>query len=402
MSKKIAFIRRGRVPLVSEKIAAELQKKFPQYEVETFDITAIIKSKKSLFIANAFHTIKEYGPKVLLGKAKFRNYFFRTTYLFKQIKALMAQRLNRTDYKFSFQMQSLFDASIQGLPHVIYTDHTALANLDYPGFDKRSFYSDDWLKLEQTIYRNATLIFTRSNNITHSVVEKYNCPAYKVICVYAGSNATITDHDERDYTNKNILFVGLDWERKGGPQLAEAFKTVLQRHPDAQLTIVGCSPTIDLPNCNIMGAVPLEEVSSFYQKAAIFCLPTKLEPFGIVFIEAMSYKLPVVATNIGAIPDFIMNNQNGYLVEPNNVQQLATALIDLLDNPKKCQAFGERSYEVVTEKYTWENTGALIEENIDWMLEKLKMKSVTFSSNSPELKALRATYHATKANDLSK
>lgn len=392
MTKKIAFIRRGRVPLVSEKIAAELQEKFPRYEVETIDITDVIKSRKSLLIANALQTVKEYGPKVLLSKAQFRNYFFRTTYLFKQIKTLMAEQLSRANYKFSFQMQSLFDASLAGLPHVIYTDHTALANLDYPGFDKRSFYSDEWLKLEQTIYKNATMVFTRSNNITRSVIEKYNCSPSKVVCVYAGSNATITDHDKRDYTNKNILFVGLDWERKGGPELVEAFKTVLQHHPDAQLTIVGCSPTVDVPNCNIVGPVPLEQVSSFYKNAAIFCLPTKLEPFGIVFIEAMSYKLPVVATNIGAIPDFVINDQNGYLIPPDNVQQLATSLIDLLDNPQKGQAFGERGYRVATEKYTWANTGDLIEENIDWMLEKLKMKSVTFTHDSYPLQALRLAH----------
>lgn len=51
-------------------------------------------------------------------------------------------------------------------------------------------------------------------------------------------------------------------------------------------------------------------------------------------------------------------------------------------------------YQVATEKYTWANTGDLMEENIDWMLEKLKMKSVTFTRSSPELKALRLAYKA--------
>jgi len=374
MSPKIAFIRRGRVPLVSEKIAHELQQQFPDYELDTIDITDLIKSKKTLLIANALHTIKEYGPSVLLSKSRFRNYFFRTTYLFKQIKALMAKRLNPDDYKFSFQMQSLFDASVTGLPHFIYTDHTALANLDYPDFNKRSFYSNAWLNLELTIYQNASLVFTRSHNITRSVVEKYYCPSNKVVCVYAGSNAHITNPGERDYSQKNILFVGLDWERKGGPELVEAFKTVLQSHPDAQLTIVGCSPTIDVPNCNVVGSVPLEQVASYYKNATLFCLPTKLEPFGVVFIEAMSYKLPVIATNVGAIPDFVIDDQNGYLVQPNNVTQLATALTALLDNPQKCQAFGEMGYRIATEKYTWTNTGNLMEQNIVQVLDKFKVK----------------------------
>ena len=85
----------------------------------------------------------------------------------------------------------------------------------------------------------------------------------------------------------------------------------------------------------------IEEVKKYFNQAAVFCMPTNIEPFGIVFIEAMSMKLPVIGTSIGAIPDFIKNGVNGYMVEPGNSEKLADHLIELLGDPSKCKNFGE-------------------------------------------------------------
>jgi glycosyltransferase involved in cell wall biosynthesis len=139
---------------------------------------------------------------------------------------------------------------------------------------------------------------------------------------------------------------------------------VLQVHPDARLTIVGCTPQVDLPNCQVVGRVPVAEVSQYYRQASIFCLPTRLEPFGIVFIEALNHKLPVVATDVGAIPDFVTSGHNGYLVKPDQVEPLAQALIDLVGDPDKCRLFGERGYRIAMDRYTWDSVGARMKEAI--------------------------------------
>jgi glycosyltransferase involved in cell wall biosynthesis len=207
-----------------------------------------------------------------------------------------------------------------------------------------------------------------SNNISESIVNQYGVGRERVECVYCGSNvgevaeASLT-HDRFD--NKNVLFVGVDWERKGGPQLAKAFTLVLKAHPDATLTIVGCSPRLQLPNCTVVGRVPLQEVYAYYQKSSIFCLPTLEEPFGIAFIEAGNFGLPIVTTNIGAIPDFVMDGANGYMVEPNNIQQLSDTLIKLLDDPYARMRFGIKNYNTMREKYTWEKTVYRMKESID-------------------------------------
>ena len=69
-------------------------------------------------------------------------------------------------------------------------------------------------------------------------------------------------------------------------EMVEAFRRVLQTHPDARLAVVGCSPSVNVPNCEIVGRVPVDKVAGYYPRASVRCLPSRLEPFGIVCIEA--------------------------------------------------------------------------------------------------------------------
>ena len=169
---------------------------------------------------------------------------------------------------------------------------------------------------------------------------------------------------KEDYTAKHILFVGIDWERKGGPILLEAFQTVLETHPDATLTIIGASPKIEVPNCHVIGPIPVDKIDQYYRNASVFCLPTLLEPFGVAFIEAMTYQLPIIGTNIGAIPDFVVDDYNGYLINPGDVDALTTALLKVMDNSEKRFAFGQKSYQIARDKYNWLKVGTAARQAI--------------------------------------
>jgi glycosyltransferase involved in cell wall biosynthesis len=375
--KKIAFIRMWSSPPVASSIEQLLVTHFPEYQIDILDIQKLLERRLGISLVNSFFVFKQYGYDILLGRKKFKNCYLRTPYFFKKVKSIVSTQLSKNDYAFSFQLQSLIDASTPELPHFVYTDHTHLANLEYPSFRRSELFPEGWIRLEKTIYQNATLVFARSSNISRSVIEQYKCEPGKVICVYAGNNVPITDRllDHRRYYYKNILFVGRDWERKGGPDLVEAFKIVLSFHPDAHLTIVGCSPKIDVPNCTVTGPVPLSQVSKYYEMASIFCLPTKREPFGIAFVEAQTFKLPVVATAIGAIPDFVIDQQNGFLVQPNDVKGLALALIKLINDPEKCRTFGENGFRLVKERYTWDKVGTRIREHIQPYLSRNRTKN---------------------------
>ncbi len=88
------------------------------------------------------------------------------------------------------------------------------------------------------------------------------------------------------------------------------------------------------------------------------------EPFGIVFVEAMSYGLPIVANNIGSIPDLIENGFNGYLIN-NNITDYTNAICTLFDNPLQAKKMGENGLHLVKKKLQWELVGELITKIID-------------------------------------
>jgi glycosyltransferase involved in cell wall biosynthesis len=314
-------------------------------------------------LPNLYHVAAEFGARILRRDASLRESYFRTSYLFRKVHGAMASVIDPARHAFSFQTQSVYDTSVPGVPHFVYTDHTHLSNLEARFFDPRKLRPQRWLALERSIYRNAARVFTRSHNIEADLVELYRIPAEKVVCVYAGANVAETSDTPRGidgYANRNILFVGGDWERKGGPVLAAAFEKVLRVFPDAHLTITGARPRLRLRNCTVLGNVPISELSPHYGRATIFCLPTRLEPFGVSVLEAMMHRLPVVATAIGAIPDMILDGISGHIVPPGNAEALAAALIGLLRDPRRCRRFGNAGYKFAKDRYTWPAVGARI------------------------------------------
>ncbi len=364
--KNIAFIRPNRHLISDLRLEDIIKEFFSEYNVDVFDVADILRKQYLVLILNGFATLAMYGWEIFTKKKGLRVSFWRTPYIFRQITKIMRKKLKAKDYSFTIQAQSMFDASVPGIPNFIYTDHTHLANLYYPGFNPKDLFSKKWIALEKEIYNHAAKIFTWSVNINKSLIEQYNCTPEKITCVYSGSNIEIErlENVSQRFFGKRILFVGKDWKRKGGPDLISAFQLVLKKHPDAQLTIAGSAPQIDIPNCQIVGEKNLDELIPLYHNADIFCMPTLLEPFGIVFLEAMAAKLPVVATNLGALPDFIQNGWNGWLVSPHDVNGIADALSKLLDHPDQCHIYGERSNEIVHTKYNWHAVGKRIEEHI--------------------------------------
>lgn len=364
--QRIAFIRIKSHSIPYGKVEAILREKFPELVIDTLNISEILRSNPFVILINLLLVAILYGWDILSGRKEFSSAFWHTPYIFRFIRRAVRTLLKKNDYQMTFQMQSLFDASIPGTPHFIYTDHTHLENLNYPGFDPKNLYPKQWINLEKEIYKNATRIFTWSSNVKRSLESQYECDPKKVECVFVGANIEPSNSKAESSNDHHpeILFVGIDWERKGGPALINAFKKLLISYPNAHLTIVGSNPNLNIPNCTVVGKLPLEKISPYYAHADLFCLPTNLEPFGIVFLEAMSAKLPIVATRIGAIPDFIQNGWNGWLIEPGDVDGLINAITRIVNNEREASLFGERSYNLVKGRYNWSSVAERIHSSI--------------------------------------
>jgi glycosyltransferase involved in cell wall biosynthesis len=358
----------GEFSHANQHVLKQLQSRFPQLEAQVIDVSQLRVIRVSRLPRFALAVTAQFGPTAWHGRAQFHRHIVKTRYYFSAARRDLMKQLTPGDYAFTFQTQSMIDASSPGTPHFIYTDHTHLENLKYPMSTAATPVSYRWARLEQSVYRNASMVFTMSHNISRSLIEEYECPPDKIACVYAGSNVTSVASgaiDSSRFSNKEILFVGVDWERKGGPVLLEAFRSVRQTHPDAKLTIVGCSPRIHEPGVDIRGRVPLGEVADYYRRATVFCLPTLNEPFGFVFLEAFAYGLPIVATRLGAIPEIVTEGESGYLVPPLDSVQLAERLKQLLGDPQRCAEFGAHGLKRVEECYSWEATGQRMASHIE-------------------------------------
>jgi glycosyltransferase involved in cell wall biosynthesis len=354
---------------------------FPEYEVDHFSVLELLKEHRGWIGPNLVFVAVQYGPAILRRYLSVRDAYFFTTFAFRKLRETMRRTLDPGRYAFSFQLQSLYDTSVPGIPHFVYTDHTHLSNLQYPDFDRRRLRPAAWRALERTVYRNATAIFTRSSNVSSDLLQLYDVPPEKVECVYAGSNLpgeqrsanNVSDIDAARRispappgrgSQRRILFVGMDWERKGGPDLLQAFRLLRQDYPDVHLTIVGPEMTLSEPNCEIAGRISPAQLEQYYADADIFCLPTRREPFGIAFVEAMTHRLPIVGTRVGAVPDMVEDGFNGYLTEPGDIAGLHGALRKMLADPVMTARMGERGFERAAERYNWTNVGKRIRARV--------------------------------------
>jgi glycosyltransferase involved in cell wall biosynthesis len=314
--------------------------------------------------------LKEFTRLLLLRRERMGGAggcMIRTTFYFEQLRRRLAERLSGRTYVFTLQTQSLFDGSLPGVSHFVYTDHAELECLRLPGFSPKDLFPPRWIALETSIYRHASMVFTMSEKTRRCLVEEYGCPEPQVAWVRAGPNAAPDEEyvsAPGRYLSKRILFVGTKWKIKGGPELASAFERVLESHPDAKLTIVGCSPVLEVPNCEVIGQVPVEQVPAYYDRASVFCLPTWREAYANSIIEALAHGLPVVATRTGALAEHVSEGENGFLVEAGDVDALASRLTALLDDPEACRRLGLAASRI-GKSYSWAGTGHTMLRHIE-------------------------------------
>jgi glycosyltransferase involved in cell wall biosynthesis len=141
-----------------------------------------------------------------------------------------------------------------------------------------------------------------------------------------------------------ILFVGGNFDRKGGFLLLEAFRSLPPGL--AELSLVTPSPVPPLPGVTVYPDVlpNSEEMLELYQSSDIFVLPSYAEAFGIAAVEASASGLPVIATFIGGLPDLVIDQKTGFLIPVGDVYALATHLRILVENAELRWRMGQAAY----------------------------------------------------------
>src|SRR6266446_829655 len=194
-----------------------------------------------------------------------------------------------------------------------------------------------WYALERMLYRRAGYVFSASDYVTRSLVGDYGVDPARAVTVGEGSRLEASDGPTKHYDGKTILYVGYEFERKGGEILLAAFERVTAEIRDAELLIAGPSRLAGpLPRgVRLLGPASSQELSQLYERASIFVMPSLFEPFGQVFLEAMEHRLPCVGSDRGAIPEIIVNGTTGLIAPAGDPRALAERIIYLLRQDRK-------------------------------------------------------------------
>jgi glycosyltransferase involved in cell wall biosynthesis len=159
--------------------------------------------------------------------------------------------------------------------------------------------------------------------------------------------------------DKAVLFVGRLSAPKGIYDLFDAIPRVLERHPEANFVLVGVAERDALesviraeaerrgiaPRITFLGALEGREKAAAFVTSRMIVVPSWTEAFPLVIPEAMAAGLPVIATKVGAIPDFVKDGEDGFLIAPKNPQMLAHSICRLLDDEGLRQRISKRVRE---------------------------------------------------------
>ena len=159
-----------------------------------------------------------------------------------------------------------------------------------------------------------------------------------------------------DLNKPRVIYVGRVDPEKSIEKVVEAFSLALKKVPDAELLIVGdgiAKPELEKlvrekgieDKVKFPGRIMPPKLQEVYRTGTLFATASKTETQGIVLIEAAATGLPLVAVDAGAVRELCQNKKNGLLCKPDNVRQMARAMVKILNDKKLQEQYGAGSLE---------------------------------------------------------
>ncbi len=192
----------------------------------------------------------------------------------------------------------------------------------------------------QWMFGAADLVVGCSGDLTKKLREF--CPQAKATSIWNAASSPPEVSGERPIDQPYLLCVAAFVQKKAHEVLLAAFERIRRDHPDLALVMIGSDgPTraaienrvhaggLD-SSVHILLDQPHSEVWRWMRHAECFVLPSREEPFGIVLLEAGKSRVPVVATRVGGIPEFLTDGEDGLLCDPDDPDQLAAAVLATL------------------------------------------------------------------------
>lgn len=243
----------------------------------------------------------------------------------------------------------------------------------------------------QKALSKADVIICCSKFVQREILGNTDFSHDKIRVIYNGVNlGLLKGAGER--RKIRILYAGQINEEKGLEHLIEAFKMISMDFPDAELLVAGSAsiwPNLDKKKFELdkkyevelkkkakgekikfLGKLQVRDLYKLYKKCSIFVLPSVVqEALPVVVIEAMASGMPIVASDVGGVPELVHNGKTGFLTKPGDPEELAKALTKLLSNKKLRENMGKRS-SIYAEEFSIEKMAGQIYRIYEEILEK--------------------------------
>ena len=202
-------------------------------------------------------------------------------------------------------------------------------------------------------------IFCISEVVGRDLVDHYQIDKKKITVVGTGSGRIVPLSGEKQTSESLILFVARHaFEMKGGELLLEAFEKAVK--VNTKLTLVIVAPkalekrTKGIPRVSVTGNLSWDSVQDLFYRAQLFVMPALYEPWGLVYVEALLCKTPIMGLNRNALPQITDHGRFGVLVEEPSADALATAILAAFSDPLKLKNMGEEGQSFCLKNYSWQ------------------------------------------------
>jgi len=241
-------------------------------------------------------------------------------------------------------------------------------------------------RIEQDAIAKARALIYPSPWAVKTAVEHYKADPKKVYCLPFGANFEPADIPTREQALLHslarevvLLWVGVDWQRKGGPIAYECLLHLLNKGTDARLVVCGCVPPDNfrhakleiIPFLNKRDPIQRRRLSQLFLDATFFLFPTSAEAFGIVLCEASAHGLPSLARNTGGVAGAVTDGENGYLMPLDaGGTQYAEKIMATLQNPTVYHGLVQVSRKAYEERLNWDAWGRAVKPILEAAVER--------------------------------
>jgi glycosyltransferase involved in cell wall biosynthesis len=241
---------------------------------------------------------------------------------------------------------------LSAIPHYAYIDATIMGQ-EHAGVRKMNKkLVADHVRYTRLYAEKLRLLFTFNEWTRTSLLNDFNIDERKIKTVGFGANLT-PYFGPKDYSNKLILTVlrrGME-RRKGLYLLLDGFRRARQQDPELRLAVVGTTLD-DQDGVTWYEGFSREKTIELFEAASLFAMPALYEPNGMVFIEALACKVPILGLNRLAFPEFSGHGKYGFACDE-NPDSVADRILEACSAPGTLRRMGEEGQHFVLNRYTW-------------------------------------------------